>query len=144
MLAVVRFAAGHYYNGTKTVACYWGAGGTRTDISDVPSTATNVYAESIYVDGSTIYIAGYYGNGATNTPCYWVNGSRQDLTIPVAPPDVTDAWAKAIYVSNGTVYTAGAYHNGSKFIACYWKGTSRTDLSPEANEGYGNSIFVIE
>ena len=50
------YAAGHYYNGTKTVACYWGAGGTRTDISDVPSTATNVYAESIYVDGSTIYI----------------------------------------------------------------------------------------
>lgn len=139
------YTAGSYFNGTKSVACYW-KGTNRTDL---PGGSGWANAESIYVSDGTVYTAGQYHDGTKEVACYWTGTNRTDLpggTIPDTPGMVDYTVARSIFVSGGTVYTAGQYYDATKPLACYWTGTTRIDLpgGPGSLWSKAYAIYVYE
>ena len=127
------YSAGYYDNGAKLVACYWTAAVRSTDM---PSAGAS-FANSIYVNGSTIYLSGQ-DNFAT--AAYWTGGSSPaEITLTSSGTSV----ANSIYVSGSTVYTAGQDTVGTTTVAATWTGTSSpTDLTG-AGGASANSIVVV-
>jgi hypothetical protein len=141
-----EYTAGHYFNGTINIACYW-KGTTRVPLQG--DLTSDTYAFSITESGGIIYVSGYYYNNTNDTdiPCYWSITSsgilhRTDLDII----DATryNGYANSIAVYNGTVYTAGYYYNSVDqiYIACYWTGNARTDLGDGSIDTSAFSIAV--
>ena len=52
-----------------------------TDKSVLDDTKNGI-ANSIYINGTDIYVAGYtYNSSDIYVPCYWENGTRTDLSV---------------------------------------------------------------
>ena len=85
------YVAGYYESSGERIACYW-KNGARTDLEIIGDYGS---IESIFVDGSDIYVAGKSQTSSTDANTrvahYWKNGSRVD---PLAP----DSWLSDILV----------------------------------------------
>jgi hypothetical protein len=119
-------------------ACYWKNAEivllTKTD-------GTQTIAESIFVDGSDVYVT---GRTVSVGPCYWKNGARTDLSA-ISETYLTGE-SFSIVLSGGNVYIAGFTRNDlNQSIACFWKDGLRTDLPTGSSTnvfGYARSVSV--
>lgn len=101
---------------------------------------TNSTAQSLYLDGSDVYVAGSIMS--TNfyiVACYWLNNNLTELIT-------NDSKAYSIYVNNSDVYVAGYYKDGTNQIACYWLNGAKYDLlgGRSAEEIYhdGTDLYI--
>lgn|GEM_PF-965489 len=112
-------------NGTNHIAKYW-ADGQETTLSNGSNDA---YANSIFVNGSDIYIA-----GTNAVPVYWQNNTETKLSIKS-----TYGAANSVCVSGNNVYIAG--NDSSK--AVFWKDGAETFLDNVTDSGsFGTSACV--
>jgi hypothetical protein len=137
------YAAGFDFDGTISfgVATVWKNGVKLPDLS-VPVAGTTAQANSIFVNGGSVYVAGTYGSPTIATS--WVDGARTDLPIP--PLGVSTA-GSSIFVSGGSVYVAGSYNDGVNDIAVIWtnagSGFVAMDLANPGTSSTATSVFVV-
>jgi hypothetical protein len=134
----------------NSVNLYW-KNGTPVVLSNPSGTSTEmftVFANSIAVSGSNVYVVGTVHENTTGTelPVFWQNGTA---TILPNPGGLNWANANSIVVSGTDVYIAGEeYDNtgvGSNSKACYWKnGGPAIVLSDGKYEAWGTAIAVQE
>lgn len=94
----VHIVGNNGFYGQNAESIYW-KNGVAVGLSK-ESEYSGVFANTIYIRGSDVYIAGADGYRAK----YWKNGTGTYLD----PPDVPGAWGLAIYVSDkGDIYVAG-------------------------------------
>ncbi len=114
-----------------------------------PSIPNFTDANSIFVDGSDVYVAGLAGKSfeispdnywTANVAVYWKNGVATDLsTVSNQSPNIQ---AVGIAVSGSDIYVGGNIGtiNQSPPLAVYWKNGVQTQLSPAAS--YASSLTL--
>ncbi len=141
--------------GFRGVACYWACrlvpaaeGAVTADRVDLPQSGSNgALAQSVFVDGNTVYLAGYeYNASYAGRACYWTHiiGST-DAVQHFLTDGSADAQVGAVYFRNGTLYMAGYYTNASgDRVACYWtdSGQSAVPLIVSDYDSEARSVFV--
>jgi len=97
----------------NNLAFHW-QGGNVTNLP-LSSGATTGKANSIFIDGSDIYIAGEASNGSTSTAIYWKNGATTVLSDGTRAVSITK--------SDADIYVLGyAINQSSPFaVPVYWK-----------------------
>ncbi len=130
------YVAGQVAGSTHDIAVYW-KNGVEADLTDGSSEAE---ADSIFVQGTDVYVAGRDGDAAM----YWKNGA----------PVVLDANALVsnVIVSGADVYVAGWKYRTTQIdpthivdypVALYWKNGDEVDLTDGRVTAYANSIFLL-
>jgi hypothetical protein len=96
-------------------------------------TVRYAYAESIFIDGASVYTTGYLRGNNDDYQTIWKSEARLWKDgVPsnlAAPAGGYNTHAYAVYVADGHVYTAGNYCNNQGFqSACYWMDSTPIDL----------------
>lgn len=114
------------------------SGATATDLSD----GTNhVYAESMCVDGSDIYVVGNgsKGNDQKHYALYWKNGAMSYLSD-------AESYAVSVSVSGGHVYVAGweyvTYDGRPCAVATLWVDGAAQHLTAEKKSSQARCVAV--
>jgi len=129
------YVAGQVAGSNHDIAVYW-KNGVEIDLTDGSNEAG---ANSIFVQGTDVYVAGQDGAAAM----YWKNGM----------PVVLDANATVsnIVVLGADVYVAGWKYKTTQIdsthsvvypVALYWKNETEVELSDGTVTAYANAIFL--
>lgn len=134
------YIVGLYATTTGRCACYW-LDGVRHDLST--STGDWSSAQTIYIDGSDVYIGGNH-TPSTDTydynACYWKNGERFEL-----PGRAAYVWD--LVVSSGKVYLCGNGRSATLInttVGCYWVDGVQHELNSLVNKGTNAWGIVVK
>ncbi len=96
----------------------------------------NVFANSVFVSGTDVYVAGEQFLNGNEAAALWKNGA---LTLLADQSKSPLSYANSVFVSGSDVYVAGyTYSNGN--IATYWK--NQVPVYVGAAGSTANSVYV--
>ena len=123
------YVAGVAYGGAKV----WKNGQPYNSFT--PS--TNSTANSIFLNGTDVYVAGAFKTGASFifTPKLWKN----NILFPMITSNQNDSYANSVFVSGADVYVAGSENN----TAVFWKNGVETYLANINPSNFGSFAFSI-
>lgn len=133
-----------YVSGTEAVgynyATYWKkVDGVPQPIAGLNETMNDASANSMFVNGTDVYIAGYenQGAGVGNVAKVWKNGTATHLST-------LGSYALSVFVSGNDVYVAGAEHTDTGTSAMLWKNGTGTNLLPTIQRAFASAVTVSD